>query len=53
VRQLARELEGAQKEKGLVMSVGYMLRYSPAVVMAKRLLEAVRLRPFFVLYPSV
>lgn len=53
VRQLAAELERLQEEKGLVMSVGYMLRYSPAVVMAKKLLEAVRRRPFFVLFPSV
>lgn len=43
VRQLARELEALRKEKGLVMSVGYMLRYSPAVTAAKKLLAEVSL----------
>ena len=32
---LSRELEALQREKGLIIGVGYMLRYSPAVEVGK------------------
>ena len=35
VLALSRELEALQREKGLIIGVGYMLRYSPAVEVGK------------------
>lgn len=45
VGRLAEELKKQQDEHGLVIAVGYMLRYSPAVQAAKRILEQYNAKP--------
>jgi predicted dehydrogenase len=45
VGRLTEELSRQQEKHGLVIAVGYMLRYSPAVQAAKKLLKQYDAKP--------
>ena len=45
VGRLAEELSRQQQKHGLVIAVGYMLRYSPVVQVAKKLLQQYNAKP--------
>ncbi len=45
VGRLAEELARQQREHGLVIAVGYMLRYSPVVQAARKLLQEYNAKP--------
>ena len=45
VGRLAKELSRQQEKHGLVIQVGYMLRYSPVVQAAKKLLQQYNAKP--------